>query len=378
MADELDYAMLNRELDRVKTKVFLGNNAAFLGPLMCGMDFIWDESEPTAWTDGITIGWNPHWFLKLPSATRATVLVHELWHPAYLHLARIGDRQPKEWNWACDIVINNGLEDDGFTFEGTSPWKDQKYRGWNAEAIYDDLIQNQKQTQCAPWGPGGPDDLDIKLNPQQQQQAINNVIQAAHSAKMAGKPGHVPGHIQEIIKNFLKPRVKWDVELQRFMTELLHQYYSWRRPRRRTLSQGLYLPTRIDNKDRLQHLCWYFDVSGSVGDDMLLRFFSETAYVWKTFKPKKMTIIMFDTEIKKIIEFEEGQKFDDIKVIGRGGTDFRPVRQHIMDTKPNAAVIYSDMECAPMEPGPTCPILWVAIAPKGTKVKVGKLIHVRP
>lgn len=375
---ELNYAALDRELDRVKTKVFLGNNAAFLGPLMCGMDFVWDESEPTAWTDGVTIGWNPHWFVSLPRETRATVLVHELWHPAFLHMARIGGRQHREWNWACDIVINNGLEDEGYSFKGVENcWKDQQYRGWNAEAIYEELIK-QQPPQCAPWGPGGPDGTDMKISPQKQQQAINNVIQAVHSAKMNGKPGDIPGHIQEIIKNFLKPKVKWDVELQRFLTELLNQYYSWRRPRRRTLSQGLYLPTRVDDKGRLQNLSWYFDVSGSVSDKMLLRFFSEVAYVWNTFKPKEMTIIMFDTVIKKIVKFEEGQTFDEIKVIGRGGTDFRPVREHILETKPDAAIIFSDMECSAMEPGPECPILWVAIAPKGTKVKVGKLIHVNP
>jgi predicted metal-dependent peptidase len=376
---ELNMAQLERELDRTKTQVFLGSSAAFLGPLMCSMDFVWDDTQPTAWTDGTQIGWNPYWFLKLPPKTRLTVLTHELWHPAFMHMVRIGERDPKVWNWAGDIVINNGLEDEGYSFETVENcWKDQAFKGWNTEAVYEALMAQQvPPPPCGPFGAGG-DDGDIKLDGAKQQQAINNVLQAAHAAQLAGQPGAVPGHIQEIIKNFLKPKVKWDVELNRFMTELLNQYYSWRRPRRRTLSHGIYLPSRIDDKERLQHLTWYFDVSGSVSNAMIRRFVSEVHFVWNKFKPKAMTLVMFDTFIRKVLEFKEGDKFEEIKVLGRGGTSFIPVRDHIMETKPNAAIIFSDMICTPMTPGPECPVLWVAISNKAAKVKVGKLIHVNP
>lgn len=376
----LDMHQLNRELDRVKTQVFIGKSAAFLGPLMCGMDFVWDETHPTAWTDGTQIGWNPYWFQSLPFKTRRTVLTHELWHPAFMHMVRMGNRDPKVWNWAADIIINNGLEDEGYSFEAVENcWKDQKYRGWHTEPVYDDLMrQKVPPPPNGPFGASGDDGGDIRMAPEKVQQAVNNVLQAAHAATMAGQPGAIPGHIQEIIKNFLKPQVKWNIELSRFMTELLHQYYSWRRPRRRNLSQGIYLPSRVDDKDRLQNITFYFDVSGSVSTRMLHRFISEVHYIWNTFKPKAMTLVMFDTIIQKVLEYKEGEKFDEIKVIGRGGTKLEPVRQHILDTKPNAAIIFSDMKCTPMQPGPKCPILWVAISNKQAQVNLGKLIHVHP
>ncbi|MFP3693432.1 DUF2201 family putative metallopeptidase, partial [Burkholderia sp. SIMBA_048] len=85
---------LNRELDRTKSAVFLGKTAAFLGSILCSHNFVWSEEVPTAATNGITLWWNPSWFTKLPVETRKTVLVHELWHPARLHMLRLNGRCP--------------------------------------------------------------------------------------------------------------------------------------------------------------------------------------------------------------------------------------------------------------------------------------------
>lgn len=59
---ELDYLRLDRDLDRTKTRVFLGKNAAFLGPLMCSLEFKWDTTIETAATNGLMIKWNPYYF----------------------------------------------------------------------------------------------------------------------------------------------------------------------------------------------------------------------------------------------------------------------------------------------------------------------------
>ena len=80
MQSELNYQVLDKELDKVKTKVFLTKNAGFLGPLLCSVNFLWTEDIKTAQTNGISLYWNPHWFMKLPFDTRVTVLLHELWH----------------------------------------------------------------------------------------------------------------------------------------------------------------------------------------------------------------------------------------------------------------------------------------------------------
>ena len=155
---ELDQAALQRALDITKSTVFLKSNAAFLGSLMCSLEFIWDETIETAQTDGVHLWWNPHWFLSLPPRTRETVLVHELWHPGKLHDLRRGSRDPKIWNYACDIRINNDLEKEGYSFDQVEwCWKDQSVDvngRLTEEDIYDLLVYNNQQPPSGggSWG----------------------------------------------------------------------------------------------------------------------------------------------------------------------------------------------------------------------------------
>ena len=217
-----DVYNLTRELDRVKSQVFLGNGAAFLGPLMCAMDFVWTKDIPTAATNGVTVWWNPDWFFQMPMESRKTVLIHELRHVAYMHLSRVLGRDHKIFNYACDYVINNELDSDGYSFEGTGGGLiNHDFDGMNAEAVYEHLISNPPP-MCAPWGPGITGD-EIDMYPgdiETQQKAINNVIQASHTARISGHPGDIPGEVELLLEKFLAPKVAWEAALQQFFMEL--------------------------------------------------------------------------------------------------------------------------------------------------------------
>ncbi len=376
---EYDYAMLNKELDRAKTQVFFGTNAAFLGPLMCSLDFIWDESQPTCWTNGITIGWNPKDFLGCTPAGRISSIMHELGHVYRMHMIRRGNRCPDIWNKAGDIAINRDLIEMGYKLEwlyqGIGPHPEIPFE--LEEDIYDYLDPKGSSGPPPPPIPGQCcSGMPDNLTPGQQQQVINNVVQAAHAATLAGQPGAIPGNVKEIIKEFLAPKVPWEGEFQYWMTELIREDYSWARPNRRY--DDMYLPSKYQDEARLRNLTIYQDVSGSIGQADSVRFNSELKYVWDRFKPAQLTIVQFDTIIQKIDILKEGDPFTEIEIVGRGGTSLVPVRQHMMDTNPSAAVIFSDLEVTPMLRGPTCPVLWVAIDNKSAKVNFGRLIHIRP
>jgi predicted metal-dependent peptidase len=90
-----------------------------------------------------------------------------------------------------------------------------------------------------------------------------------------------------------------------------------------------------------------------------------------------MTIVQFDTQIQKEVVFNDGDPFDEIEIVGRGGTCLVCVRDYILEHKPTAAIVFSDMYVDPMEPHDVCPMLWVAIANKEAKVKFGKMVHIR-
>jgi predicted metal-dependent peptidase len=394
MDEDLDIPYLTRQLDIAKSGVFLGNNAAFLGSLMCSMNFFWDKDVGTAATDGVNLYWNPDWFLKLTPATRKTVLVHELWHPARLHFHRQGNRDHKIWNYATDIRINNELTAEGYSFEGLEGcWRDTKYPpGMPEEDIYDDLIKNQTPpppqggwgqppTPCN-GGKGGSDPIPgdgcdmLPGTKGNMVETINNVVRAIHQAKLGGGAGTIPGDVEQVINQFLAPIVPWEILLHQFMQELIQEEYSWRQPNRRF--PDMYLPSRYQDEGKLTHLIYYEDVSGSISDADCVRFNSEVKYVKETFQPAKMTLVQFDTRITQEIVFNEDDRFDQIKIVGRGGTSLVPVREHMLQHRPTAAIIFSDLECPPMAPlGFEIPLIWICIRNRKATVPFGKLIHIR-
>jgi len=90
-----------------------------------------------------------------------------------------------------------------------------------------------------------------------------------------------------------------------------------------------------------------------------------------------MTVVQFDTKIQKIDEFKEGDTFNEIKIVGRGGTDLRCVREHIMEIKPTAAIIFSDLECPPMRKlDHDIPVIWIVVGNKEAEVNFGQMIHI--
>ncbi len=210
-----------------------------------------------------------------------------------------------------------------------------------------------------------------------QTKAVNNTVRAVNQAKAGGTTaGNIPGDIEEILSKFLSPVVPWEQVLHRFMNELADEDYTWSRPNRRF--REAYLPSRYLELGRLEHLVYFEDVSGSITKEDAIRFNSEVKYVWDVYQPVKMTLAQFDTRITQVIEYEEGDEINEIKIVGRGGTSLKCVRDFIIEHRPTAAIIFSDLECDPMEKLPfDIPIIWVAIRNRKAVVPFGEITHIR-
>jgi predicted metal-dependent peptidase len=384
---DYDWDEMQRDLDRAKSAVFMGKNAAFFGPLMCTLDFTWAHGPdlPTAATDGKTFWWNPKDFLRCDIEERKSTIMHELWHVARLHALRQGERCPKIWNVACDIKINRDLQDMNYFIGADWVLRPDLDHVELEEEIYDLLNKpgggggangNMPGNNPGSHGAGQCSHSKMPVTPQSQQAMLAAAVKAMQAAQMAGQPGSIPGNTQQIIEKFLAPKIPWEAALNQFFLDLLDNDYSWARPNRRY--PEMYLPSQYEDEGRLEHLIYYQDVSGSVSDKMILRFNSELKHVWDTFQPKKMTVVQFDTIIQQEDVFNEGDDFSKIKITGRGGTCLVPVREHMDREKPTACVIFTDM-CVgfePMLPAPTWPIIWVAVNASGAKPPHGKVIRI--
>ncbi len=367
----LDYSALDRMLDKLKAKVFIGNNAAFYGALMCSVNFVWAENIPTASTTGLTISWNPYFFLALDERSRVTILLHELKHVANLHVLRRGNREWDAWNRACDYVVNAELTHDGYYMDGFPYINDPiTYASMAVEEIYDIIANNQTQQSMPDWLRDMFDDLQVDPH-----MIINTVMAAQTAAEMAGQG---MGTIEQMLKRFLQPKLPWQSLLYRWFNEKSEQDYSWRKPNRRY--QEMYLPSLVESDSGgLDHILQFQDVSGSISDVEVIRFNSEAKYMKDTFNPKRMTLVQFDWNIREITEILETDDFDEIKVTGRGGTNLIPVREMIIDQNPTAAIIFTDLDVTPMEPLPvSCrtTVLWI-VTRTGKVGPFGETINIR-
>lgn len=364
-----DYDLLDRKLDRVKSDVFMGKRSAFFAPLMSSMTFMWTTGVPTAATDGATIYWNPEFFLEAPQKFGEQrfnhfVLRHELWHAARFHMLRQSDREPKLWNYACDVRINNDLKVEGYGWGSFPAWympniDKGKKEPMVEEDIYDMLVATGFKVPENPWGDA---ELMDPKNKDQARKIINNVVRAKTSAFMEDKADQVPGGTQTLIDHFLAPIIPWEQQLKKWHTELAFNRHSWRRPRRRMMAQGIYLPSKVECEDRLAHLIYLQDVSGSISEPEIVIFNSELKYVWDYLKPKKMTVVQFDDKIQRVDEFHAGEPFTRIEITGRGGNNMNCVKDFLdtLEPKPTAAVIFTDLQYTPMEPlKRSIPLLWV-------------------
>lgn len=374
---EIDLHEFTRELDRVKSRVFLGRNAAFLGSLMSSLEFIWSFDIPTAGTDGERFWWNPEDFLKCSPEERKATVEHELWHVARLHMVRCGARDPRIWNYACDIRINRDLRKEGYPNLGPPMWipNHPEITSEVEEDIYDHLLQ---QAQSNPQMGQGQSQHMLPGKKNNAQTVINNVVKAIHQTKLAGQAGSLPGGIEETVKQFLAPVIPWQTVLHRFFSDLLDEDFTWKRPNRRFDPGHIYLPSRFTDDGRLEHLIYYLDVSGSISESDLIRFNSEVKYIKDTFNPVKLSLVQFDTRITDELVITENDQFEEIRIKGRGGTDLTPVREHIIESKPTAAIIFSDLYVSPMQPLPfEVPIIWVAVNNQSATVPFGQLIHIK-
>ena len=375
-----ELTVLNKALDQTKLRLFYQQNSGFVASLVATIEFIWDRSIPTACTNGVMMAWNPDFFLSLDKESRVSVLAHEAWHIAFQHMGRLGERDPQDYNSAADYVINNMLKKDGYYMDGFPYLLDPKYHGMTTEQVYDDIhknrpgMNNPQHGDFVPAG-GGPDSIQGGMTPDTiAKKAIGNVHDAATIAKMSKDFGDLPGEVQQMIDEFLNPKVPWQELFVNFFEELSNEERSFRTPNRRY--EDPILPGKTGSNG-LVHILYALDVSGSITDNDIVRFNSEVAYIKETYNPELLTLITFDTKIQNIYEFEQDDEFDQIVITGRGGTSLAPVWKYAKDHPPTAMVVFTDLYVSIPSEAPRCPLIWIITDNPDTEVPYGTKIDIR-
>lgn len=364
--DEDTLKKADKALNKAKIALMDSPNSAFISTICFSLQHEWDSSVERACTDGRKVMYNPFAYLNLPPAQQLSRLLHETWHVALMHIARVLSRNPEKYNAAADFYINLMLTDAGF--EKIPTWlHNPDYRGLSTEQIYD-LLPDSFQMP--------PSEFDLKPNDEDKELSdfLDDVIvRASVQSQMQGdKPGTIPGSIQIYLDSLLNPILPWHSLLRRYMNQLSKDDYSWRKPNRRFFPDNI-LPTLYSQK--MMDIAIFVDASGSVTDKDFHRFISETAGILRMLKPSKITIVRFDTAIRGVDEVRSLKDIAAIKFTGRGGTSIKPVIDWIHDNKPKISLIFSDGHFNHYNRPVADHLIWLVYNNKRFNAPYGKVIH---
>jgi predicted metal-dependent peptidase len=363
-------------LTQAKLLLMTSSSTAFYTSIMLSLKQIWDNNQPTAYTNGRVIGWNETFFLKLAMEERVGVLLHEILHVVLEHLFRKGDRDHQKFNRAADYAINLIIIAAGFKLPKWALY-DIAYMDMSTEQIYD-LIPDEPEPE---WDEN-PQDIDgapgdEALTPEEtkalQADIDDMLIQAVTQSQLLGdKPGTIPGSVERYIESLLQPKLPWHRILKSYVMKLAKVRRTYRKPNRRYFPDHI-LPTKYSKKVCDPSVA--VDCSCSVDDHQFKHFVCETESVLRTMKPDKLDFIQFDT---RIISNDSVKSIADLKKLnfeGKGGTHIDPIMQWAADNKPPVLIVFTDGYFSPSKIDPKVPVVWIIYDNPNFKAAFGKVLH---
>ena len=375
----------------VKVRANLILEQPFFGSLALKLRVVPDIACQTLWVDGVRMGFSPEFVTNLRFEELKGAVCHEVMHCACAHMSRRGDRNPKKWNVAADYAINSILVDGNFVlpqgclvhpgFNGKSaeeiygllPDGDGGGSGagdgvpdWNSDdpggcgEVRDYPGDDGQQGNGNGKGTGPPPLVGPASKSQKAQAETDWKIAAAQAAQAGRAMGNMPAGLERFVKELVDPKVCWKEQLRQFVERSSKNDYTWRRPNRRYIPMGVYLPSLWS--EELGHVVIGDDTSGSVSQSEQDQFSAEVSSILEEYKTE-ITVIYCDTKIAGIEEFTQEDLPLRLKAKGGGGTDFRPPFEYVKEQgiEPVCFIYLTDLECNRYpDPPPDYPVLWVS------------------
>jgi len=368
----------------------MGNEkyVALAGILMIG-DRTVEDDVPTACTNGRDEMYGREFVSKLSDPELRFVILHENYHKLYRHLTtwkHLYEQDPHLANMACDYVINQKIVDDNIDTFATMPdmgLLDEQFRGMDSAQVFNILKQEQEQDGGQGRGRGF-DDHDWEgaqeLSDAEQRDLARDIDEAIRQgALIAGKLGT---GVDRSITDLLKPQVDWREVMREFISTTCsgNDYSTWRRPNRRFVSAGVYMPSGIS--ESVEGVVVAGDMSGSIGQREQSVILTEAKQMFDTVHPNWVRMLYWDTQVCSDEKYEQHELDDFVrstKPKGGGGTRVSCVPKYMTDNniKAQAAIVITDGYLGKSWGSWNCPVLWVIIDNERAKPPTGVAVHVK-
>ena len=387
----------------------------FVGHLAMHLDMIpvIDSRMTTATTDGTRMFMDAEFYSKMDEEERLGIIGHEVWHCALRHFQRLGNRDRKKFNFACDVEVDLLLHRDGFKVEVLP--HEASWEGKSAEQIYDLMFPGLEQFQKddehifdsdkLPGDDDGENDgedendtdaqagtnkneasggkavagnanlpsvshdgvIDPDFQPGMEDELaedwkdhLKNAVQ--QEMEKGGKGiGNLPGNVENLIKDDEKvATVDWKKILLDYVSQLFGGDRQWLPPARRYVWKKLYLPNRA-RKQSIE-IVLAIDTSGSTTED-LPDFLAELRGMTSAFGEYKITIIQCDIAIHSVQEYSNDDPLPEtgLQFKGFGGTSFLAPFKYVdenMDEAPTVFIYLTDGFGQAPAKAPDYPVIW--------------------
>jgi predicted metal-dependent peptidase len=198
----------------------------------------------------------------------------------------------------------------------------------------------------------------------------------AYFDKQQGR-GNAPAFLSEFLKALEEePLVPWEEELAQITHDCVGLIqsggddYSLRRPSKRTyLRQGILRPGLIEHKPEVAII---LDTSGSMGKTQLLDSVRETVGIMDALGIDEIWFCEADAAVAQKWQRVDLDFFRELKIAGRGGTDFRPAIKSVEELHPVPDLVFYETDgdgTAPDRP-PPFELVWVIVPSHWNKAPV--------
>ena len=337
----------------------------FIGSVAMRLDLVpvMDSRLGTAATDGSRVFFDCAFFTSLKPSERLFVLAHEVWHVALLHFARQGKRDPELFNIAADLEIHFVLESERMDERLLRLARPEPPKAPHPGR---DIVDAADAADAMP----GEGTVSVRIDPDYAPRVTRDAADRARSAvrdaaRRAGLPrgfrrGWMPGGFDWLVRSLRRPTIDWRIALRRFVVPAFGGRRRWLPPNRRHIADGLYLPSR--REERLRAVL-AVDTSGST-ESLLPSFFAELAGLLRSFGRYELTVVQCDAEVQRVDRWSDTSPptaVSNWRVQGGGGTDFRPVfdwgeREKV---RPDVLVFLTDGMGPAPDRKPRYPVLWI-------------------
>lgn len=339
----------------------------------------------------ITLYYNPEFVSSLSYNDFKYVLMHEILHITNFHQEREDKTLSHEINnIAMDLAVNSILgianAPKGVICPGKGLFKDFPENKSMEE--YLELLKKKASELKNKNGSGnGLEDESLKshdnydghelrrktgskMSDEEKKMAEENVKNQMKKAyEYAKSKGDIPGWLEETILAQISKKINWKKYLRNWVGEVIQMGVEpSRRIRNKRYRQWHGIIPGL-KKIYINPILIAIDTSGSMSQESLGRFIGEINNIQY---PK--TIIQCDAEITDVSVIPN-KKLKELKMKGRGGTDFRPVFKYAEEIKAKALIFFTDLMGDFPEKPPKLKTLWIteekeATAPFGEVVRM--------